>query len=39
MADAWDEGAVKELSRHSRVERAFGLGSVLAVEMKAANRG
>ncbi|CAM9501524.1 unnamed protein product [Laminaria digitata] len=39
MADAWDEGAVKELSRHPRVERAFGLGSVLAVEMKAANRG
>lgn len=39
MADAWDEVAVKELSRHPRVERAFGLGSVLAVEMKAADRG
>lgn len=39
MADSWDEVAVKELSRHPRVERAFGLGSVLAVEMKAANRG
>lgn len=39
MADAWDEVAIKELSRHPRVERAFGLGSVLAVEMKAADRG
>lgn len=39
MADAWDEVAVRELSLHPCVGRAFSLGSVLAVEMKAADRG
>lgn len=39
MADSWDESAVRELSRLPAVDRAFGLGSVLAIEMKADDRG
>ncbi|CAN0443819.1 unnamed protein product [Hapterophycus canaliculatus] len=39
MSDSWDEGAVRELSKLPNVDRAFALGSVLAVEMKAAQRG
>lgn len=39
MANSWDESAVRELSRLPTVDRAFGLGSVLAVEMKTAERG
>ena len=39
MANSWDEAAVRELSRLPSVDRAFALGSVLAVEMKAAKRG
>eukprot|EP00752_Nemacystus_decipiens_P005181 g4701.t1 len=39
MANSWDEAAVRELSRLPAVDRAFALGSVLAVEMKAATRG
>lgn len=39
MADSWDEAAVRELSRLPKVDRAFALGSVLAVEMKSAERG
>lgn len=39
MANSWDEAAVRELSRLPTVDRAFGLGSVLALEMKAATRG
>lgn len=39
MANSWDEAAVRELSRLPTVDRAFALGSVLAVEMKAAKRG
>lgn len=39
MANSWDEAAVRELSRLPTVDRAFGLGSVLAVEMKDAKRG
>lgn len=39
MEDAWDEEAVKLLSQSPLVDRAFGLGSVLAIEMKASNRG
>ncbi len=39
MANSWDEAAVRELSRLPKVDRAFGLGSVLAVEMKSAERG
>lgn len=39
MANSWDEAAVRELSRLPTVDRVFGLGSVLAVEMKSAKRG
>eukprot|EP00903_Cladosiphon_okamuranus_P015221 g14067.t1 len=39
MANSWDEAAVRELSRLPSVDRAFALGSVLAVEMKATTRG
>ncbi|CAN0258670.1 unnamed protein product, partial [Ectocarpus sp. 4 AP-2014] len=39
MSDSWDEKAVRALSRLPTVDRAFALGSVLAIEMKAANRG
>lgn len=39
MANVWDEEAVERLSRVPTVDRAFSLGSVLAVEMKASVRG
>lgn len=39
MANSWDEAAVRELSRLPIVKRAFGLGSVLAVEMNDAKPG
>ncbi|CAN0030580.1 unnamed protein product, partial [Sphacelaria rigidula] len=39
MSDVWDEEAVERLSRLSSVDRAFSLGSVLAVEMKSSHRG
>lgn len=39
MSDTWDEAAVMELSRLPTVDRAFGLGSVLAVELKTSDRG
>lgn len=39
MSDSWDEEAVRALSRLPDVDRAFALGSVLAVEMKATDRG
>ena len=39
MANSWDESAVQALSRLAVVNRAFGLGSVLAVEMKDSRPG
>lgn len=36
MANSWDEAVERELSRLAIVGRAFGLGSVLAVEINAA---
>lgn len=39
MKDVWDEEVVKRLSRSPAVDRAFSLGSVLAIEMKAERRG
>lgn len=39
MRDVWDEEAVERLSQLPGVDRAFSLGGVMAVEMKATHRG
>ncbi|CAM9646505.1 unnamed protein product [Discosporangium mesarthrocarpum] len=39
MADMWDESSVSSLSKLPTVERAFSLGSLLVVEVKAQDRG
>lgn len=39
MSNSWDEAAIRELSTLSVIDRAFGLGSILAMEMKTAHRG
>ncbi|CAM9640842.1 unnamed protein product, partial [Ascophyllum nodosum] len=39
MSDKWDEAGVKELSQAPGVDRAFAIGSVMAVEMLSDDQG